>query len=346
MKEIRNSLYFEDLIGQIFENNDLKMKSKDYRVKSPSKNYNEIDYIFQKEKSLFLVEVKFYRTVYSQLGMLRRACEQLKSLKTLSEFEAHIPILVVSCIVSDDEKRKLKRDFNVEVIDRNSLRILTEKTPELIEELEQILEDPLAQSETDIEISFIDNKYSRNNLEHTNEQIECNLCQELNDLKAGKDYWREYENLCSKILKNLFGKHLTGWKEQQKTDDKLNRFDLVCRVKSSNSFWNFLAEDLSSRYIILEFKNYEEPIKQGQILTTEKYLLKTALRNVAIICTRAGADNNAKTMTQGAMREHGKLILILDDSLLCKMLEDKQNGNDPSDRLFNLADEFLLSLPR
>jgi hypothetical protein len=51
-------------------------------------------------------------------------------------------------------------------------------------------------------------------------------------------------------------------------------------------------------------------------------------------------------MTQGAMREHGKLILTVDDDLLCKMLHMKQRGEDPTDCLFELADDFLLSLPR
>ena len=51
-------------------------------------------------------------------------------------------------------------------------------------------------------------------------------------------------------------------------------------------------------------------------------------------------------MTQGAMREHGKLMLILNDKHICAMLHMKERGEDPSDRLFELTDEFLLSLPR
>ena len=51
-------------------------------------------------------------------------------------------------------------------------------------------------------------------------------------------------------------------------------------------------------------------------------------------------------MTQGAMREHGKLMLILDDDKVCKMLHMKERGEDPTDSLFELADDFLLSLPR
>ena len=59
---------------------------------------------------------------------------------------------------------------------------------------------------------------------------------------------------------------------------------------------------LNTRYVLFEFKNYTGEIKQGQILTTEKYLLEKGLRRVAIIITRVGADKNAITMAQGAMR--------------------------------------------
>jgi len=51
-------------------------------------------------------------------------------------------------------------------------------------------------------------------------------------------------------------------------------------------------------------------------------------------------------MIQGAMREHGKLMLVIDDDQVCKMLHMKDKGDDPTDLLFDVADEFLLSLPR
>src|SRR5439155_1803167 len=100
------------------------------------------------------------------------------------------------------------------------------------------------------------------------------------------------------------------------------------------------------RYILFEFKNYKEGIKQGQILTTEKYLLGKALRSVAIILSRKGAEESATAMAQGAMRENGKLMLVLNDDGVCKILHMKQRGEDPTDFLFDIADNFLLTLPR
>jgi hypothetical protein len=126
----------------------------------------------------------------------------------------------------------------------------------------------------------------------------------------------------------------------------LNRFDYVCRIRPTTDFWNFLLHHLDSRYVLFEFKNYTDKIKQGQILTTEKYLLERGLRRVAIVISRTGAKADAIKMTQGAMREHGKLMLIVDDEQVCEMLHMKERGEDPTDRLFELADDFLLTLPR
>lgn len=114
----------------------------------------------------------------------------------------------------------------------------------------------------------------------------------------------------------------------------------------NTDFWSFLIDHLNSRYVLFEFKNYSGKIKQGQVLTTEKYLLEKALRRIAIILSRNGAEKNAVSMTQGAMRESGKLMLILDDDIICNMLHMKERGDDPTDLLFELADEFLLTLPR
>ncbi|HCB1453802.1 TPA: hypothetical protein MYQ28_005137, partial [Citrobacter freundii] len=99
-------------------------------------------------------------------------------------------------------------------------------------------------------------------------------------------------------------------------------------------------------YVLFEFKNYSGKIKQGQILTTEKYLLEKGLRRMAIIMTRTGAEAHAIAMTQGAMREQGKLMLIVDDDKVCEMLHMKERGEDPTDCLFEIADNFLLTLPR
>jgi hypothetical protein len=172
------------------------------------------------------------------------------------------------------------------------------------------------------------------------------LCTQLRAVKPGKKDWATYEGVCADVLRYLFPNDLQGWYKQKRTDDGLNRFDFVCRMHATTEYWHFLIVHLNSRYVVFEFKNYTQMIEQGQILTTEKYLLERGLRRVAIIFSRKGANKDAVRMTQGAMREHGKLMLVLNDDMICKMLHMKERGEDPTDFLFELADDFLLSLPR
>jgi len=172
------------------------------------------------------------------------------------------------------------------------------------------------------------------------------LITQLATIKRGKDEWQKFEKISLDILKYLFSPALDKWKKQTKTTDNLNRYDYACRINSNNAFWGFLSSRLNTQYLFIEIKNHSNEINQGQVLTTEKYLTDKALRRVAIIISRAGASDSALKIAQGAMRESGKLILILGDNEVIEMLKAKDAGNDPSDYLYDLTDEFLLSLPR
>lgn len=80
----------------------------------------------------------------------------------------------------------------------------------------------------------------------------------MKEIARGKKYWRNYEITCEKILRYLFPGDLHGWHKQKRTDDGLNRYDFVCRIKPSTEFWQFITQHLDSRYIVFEFKNYSE----------------------------------------------------------------------------------------
>ena len=94
------------------------------------------------------------------------------------------------------------------------------------------------------------------------------------------------------------------------------------------------------------YKNYEKPITQEQVLTTEKYLFLTANRSVAFLISRHRPSDPAILMSQGAIRETGKFILHISDEDLKEMLDMKDSGEEPSDHLFTLTDKFLMGLGR
>lgn len=192
---------------------------------------------------------------------------------------------------------------------------------------------------------------------HSKEQYRDNsdrgqeLKKELKQLSAGKGendngekLSKQYEELITKIVNYLFGTDLGPPKIQLSTKDNLHRFDMIARINHDcSSFWKFVAESLGSKYVVIECKNYADKITQGEILTTEKYLFNKALRKFALIFTREGADKPANNMIDGILREEGKVLLVLDDNDVIKLLEDPI-GKD--EYLLSKLDNLFMKLSR
>jgi hypothetical protein len=98
--------------------------------------------------------------------------------------------------------------------------------------------------------------------------------------------------------------------------------------------------------VLFEFKNYSKPITQDQIFTTERYLYLRGLRSVGFIVARNGGSKKAVAASKGALRENGKLLMILDNTDLKIMLDMKDAGLSASDHLSDKLDDFLITLSR
>ena len=146
----------------------------------------------------------------------------------------------------------------------------------------------------------------------------------------------------------LFSDDLALWREQQKSNKDLYRFDLLCRIKDGNqkTFWSILERYFNSKYVIFEFKNYSEKITQKEIYTTERYLYAKALRSVAIIVSANGYEENAYWAAKGSLRENGKLIMLFDTKDLIAMNKMKIEQEDPANYLLDRLDDLLLNLEK
>ena len=74
------------------------------------------------------------------------------------------------------------------------------------------------------------------------------------------------------------------------------------------------------------------------------YHLDSALRSVAIIVARNGYDSGARRAIQGALREAGKLIIVLDLEDVLRLLRAKDSGLEPSDLLVEYFDGLLTAM--
>lgn len=102
--------------------------------------------------------------------------------------------------------------------------------------------------------------------------------------------------------------------EQNSTEDKMFRMDLVCGLKGASEFWKILIQHYNTRFVVFEFKNYEDEIDQNLIYITEKYLYN------AVIISRNGFSHNARKAATGILTESGKLIIELKDDDIINML--------------------------
>lgn len=332
---------FEDLVRRILEANNFSVTKNNIR------GDRGFDLLADFGNERWAIEIKYYRTARAQPSLIDAAAVRVASNGVAAQVKKGM--LVVSCILPAELRESLEQKFSITLVDQVDLRIWCSSHPELAEELDALLEaNPSAPQAT--RLTRDDPTRSSKPLAGVPSQSRdtrgTELCQELKSIKKGKVSWAQYEEVCERILKYLFPNDLHGWHSQKRTDDGLNRYDYVCRVRPTTEFWKFVIDHLDSRYVLFEFKNYSGRIKQGQVLTTEKYLLERGLRRMAIIMTRVGAEPHAVAMTQGAMREQGKLMLIVNDEKVCEMLHMKERGEDPTDCLFEIADNFLLTLPR
>ena len=180
----------------------------------------------------------------------------------------------------------------------------------------------------------------------TKGKISSDYAERLENCSPGRDHGadRQYEAICSAILRELFAADFDIMKEQLETTEGLFRMDMVCSIKLTNrdSFWGFLKHFYRTNYVVFEFKNYSDEVSQNPVCITEKYLSSMALRNVAFIISRRGFDKSAQKVALKSLKEHGNLIISLTDDDLLKMLTIKEDNREPSGYLMDKLNELLM----
>lgn len=315
---------FEQIVAKIFSEAEYTVKLNELR--------NTLgDFIVEKDTKEFCIEVK-----YSKINekIINRICaiSQLNDMKL---------VLVTAYKIEEEKREYYKKEYpELELIDISNLLFAVQYRTELRNEL--IASLPYSIDGIEPKEGFI----QINNLKH--DDYTNSLIKEMDLCEAGKPMAREYEVICRKLLENVFSEDLALWNEQQKSNNELYKFDLLCRIKDGNqkTFWAILEKFFNSKYVIFEFKNYNDPITQKEIYTTEKYLYSKALRSVGILIAANGYTENAYWAAKGCLRENGKLIILLETSDLIEMNKMKNELEDPSNYLMDKLDKLLLELEK
>jgi len=157
---------------------------------------------------------------------------------------------------------------------------------------------------------------------------------------------QDYEHLCQQVFTYVFDPYLCDFRRQVETSDGANRYDFICRINSGNEFWDSLKRDFRTRAILFECKNYNDKISADQVYSTERYLFNGALRTVCFLISRLGPDDGCIRAAQGAMREAGKLVLLLSNADLVELIHLTPEAGGPENYLDEKIWDFVVSLPR
>ena len=342
---------FETLVADLLNVNGFQTYVIQSSIKDPG-----YDLIFADGNLKGILAVKLQKSKHVLFTNLRNQFRRLAGIMLEDENKIQKVVLVLSAIIEPQFKERIVKTYGVNIIDRYDLYQLSARSIELRSELTRILKAYVQFPEEELYEGFeLDKNYRLQlvpfSLRSDYRDIEPNftkgkeLLEKYKAIEKGFE-WRKFEEICFDILRYLFGDHLSVWEKQNSTDDDLHRFDLICRISSTHDFWKFLIEGFDSRFIIFEFKNYTSTIGQKEIYSTEKYLYKTAFRNVAFIIAKNGYHNNAAIAAKGSLRENGKLIFILDSHDIKRLLKMKDLGEEPSDYISEKLDSMLMTISK
>jgi hypothetical protein len=170
------------------------------------------------------------------------------------------------------------------------------------------------------------------------------LAAALDAIHPGTDEALDFQKLWLDAVEFLFSPPL-GMPQYEVSDEaKRNRRDIIIENFAESGFWAVARSEYVARYIVVDAKNHTDPIEKRSVLDVSHYLKKHGCGLFALLATRAGASPAA----MHAIREHWiaeqKMILVLDDTDLKRMLVLRERGADPASVIRERLKEFIVSM--
>jgi len=127
---------------------------------------------------------------------------------------------------------------------------------------------------------------------------------------------------------------------QSFTEDKIHRRDLIFYIPHGlGGFWEFILIKFGMG-IIIDCKNHVDPFDGNEVRIVSKYLGKKKLTTFGIIASRKGLSKNGKKVQRDLWIESNQLIVCLTEEDLVKMLELKEEDDEPWKVIDKLMKDF------
>lgn len=351
-----NDGYYYDWTERSFINNFIVplLKYNNYTILSTDERLVpaeaiRLDIITEKNGTVTLFEIKKYMNLQNTRSVIDTAISQAitykdKTDKYLAEEKRIDLVIILPCKIEKDLQEEIYRKHEIIIWNINNIIYLCDNNQFLLDLLNNNIPFSITGIRPEAPLKFIASDYKTRDVSDT----PADLIEKLDNCDSGNNDSndKKYENICSNIIKMLFNSEFYKVSEQHKTKDEMFRMDLLCSLKETTGFWQFLMNFYKTKFVVFEFKNYSDNISQNLIYITEKYLFSAALRNVAFIVSRKGFNENAQKAVMGCLKENGKLIIGLNDYDLKNMLAMKQNGEEPSDYLLDKVEDMLMSVSK
>jgi hypothetical protein len=168
--------------------------------------------------------------------------------------------------------------------------------------------------------------------------------QAIKGCPRGPAGWKTFEDVCLDALTFLLVPPLSVPHVQPRSYSGIDRRDAVFPNRNRNEAnnWGLLLHELEARLVLFEFKNYDATdVGKDEVNQTRNYLTRPMGR-LAIMVTTREPNEAAHIKRNSIYSDEGKVILFLTTSHLEEMLYMKERGEDPSDLVLDLVEQFYI----
>ncbi|WP_136513934.1 restriction endonuclease [Geomonas edaphica] len=268
-------------------------------------------------------QLKHYKIDRASAAVVRESEQALEQL--------HSPFDIVCLVTSGDltsiGKHVVVKSPRIRVWDRAVLNLLLHTHPEIM----QKYFNPYAKA-----VEQIQAEWANRDSERVRYEARLKAC------SSGQMHFRSYEDLGVEILQFLFPTDLGEPRVQARTEDGVERRDVLFRNNRLTRFFKRIGDRFDADFIIVDFKNYADPIG-GEVVNDVATYANKALGRFLIIVSRKGGNEGASAAQLRRFRNDQRLILIVSDAQLMEMIERKESGESPDDILEDLLDELLIA---
>lgn len=173
---------------------------------------------------------------------------------------------------------------------------------------------------------------------------EAALIAELRALPSGRAHWVAYQKLVSKILERLFCPPLSTPIIERADDSGTNRRDIILPNYAERGFWAFVRERYDADFLVVDAKNHTEEIGKPEALQVLNYLKCHGTGMLGMIVCRRGWDATCQSIIREKWALEGKLVVVLSDEHVERMLRAKEAGGPPEDVVRQWIEDFRISM--